>query len=117
MTDTAASKKVVIKEGCSYRLQISFRVQNELVSGLKYKHAVYRKGIRLDRTEEMLGSFGPDAAKVNEVLVPPPRSGWETAPSGMMARATYDVKATFTDDDKAEHLAFAFQLDIKKDWA
>jgi hypothetical protein len=33
-------KKMVIKEGCSYRLQFGFRVQNELVSGLKYKHVV-----------------------------------------------------------------------------
>ena len=45
MLDEATSRKVTIKEGCSYKLQIGFRVQNELVAGLKYKHAVQRMGI------------------------------------------------------------------------
>ena len=36
----------VIKEGCEYRLKITFKVQHEVVCGLKYMHAIYRKGIR-----------------------------------------------------------------------
>ena len=45
-----------------------------------------------------------------------PRREWEAAPSGMLARGTYEVKCSFLDDDKAEHLSFSFQLEIKKDW-
>ena len=37
---------VVIKEGCKYRLKIQFRVQREIVSGLRYQQVTYRKGIR-----------------------------------------------------------------------
>lgn len=49
------------------------RVQHEVVSGLKYYHAIYRKGIRctilcvcrliilVDRSTYMLGSYGPKA--------------------------------------------------------
>jgi len=110
-----APKSIVIKEGTNYRLQFGFRVQNTLVSGLKYKHAVTRSGLKVDSAEEMLGSYGPDPDKVNTVQVP--RREWETAPSGMMARATYTVKCSFADDDKVEHLAFSFKLEVKKDWA
>mmetsp|Transcript_32414 Transcript_32414/g.85548 ORF Transcript_32414/g.85548 Transcript_32414/m.85548 type:complete len:229 (+) Transcript_32414:41-727(+) len=115
MTTDSKKKSLVIKEGCMYKLQFSFRVQNELVSGLKYKHIVTRKGIKVDKTEEMLGSYGPDAEKLNTVQVP--RREWEEAPSGMLARGTYTVKSSFVDDDKAEHLAFSFELEIKKEWA
>ncbi|KAL1516004.1 hypothetical protein AB1Y20_002617 [Prymnesium parvum] len=108
-------KKIVLKEGCSYRLQFGFRVQNQLVSGLKYSHVVTRRGIKVDSAQEMLGSYGPDPQKVNTVQVP--RRDWETAPSGMLARATYTVKSAFTDDDKVEHLSFSFELEVKKDWA
>jgi len=56
-----------------------------------------------------------ECGQVNTVQVP--RRDWETAPSGMMARATYTIKAAFLDDDKVEHLTFSFELDVKKDWA
>ncbi|OMJ07366.1 Rho GDP-dissociation inhibitor [Smittium culicis] len=57
----AALKKtpLVIKEGIAYRLKIRFRIQHDVISGLKYLHAVKRTGITFDRTQEMLGSYGP----------------------------------------------------------
>jgi len=35
-----------IAEGCFYQLQISFYVQREIVTGLKYLQQSYRAGIR-----------------------------------------------------------------------
>jgi Rho GDP-dissociation inhibitor len=36
----------VLKEGCNYKITLSFRVQHEIVTGLKYVNTVYRKGIK-----------------------------------------------------------------------
>uniref|UniRef100_A0A7S4C317 Rho GDP-dissociation inhibitor n=1 Tax=Chrysotila carterae TaxID=13221 RepID=A0A7S4C317_CHRCT len=105
----------VLKEGCQYKTQLTFRVQNEIVSGLKYKHVVKRMGVAVDKTEEMLGSYGPSLEEVNTVVFP--RRAWEEAPKGMMARAKYTVKTSFVDDDKQEHLSFGYSFEIKKDWA
>jgi Rho GDP-dissociation inhibitor len=47
--DDAASLKAMkknpftLKEGCKYKLQVTFRVQHKIVSGLKYKNAVKKK--------------------------------------------------------------------------
>jgi Rho GDP-dissociation inhibitor len=35
-----------IKEGCEYRLGVTFTVEGDIVSGLKYLQLVYRKGIK-----------------------------------------------------------------------
>lgn len=37
------------------------RVNHDVISGLKYLHAVKRKGIRVDKMEEMIGSYGPSS--------------------------------------------------------
>jgi RHO protein GDP dissociation inhibitor len=36
----------VLKEGCHYKIRVVFKVQHEIVSGLKYVNAVYRKGLK-----------------------------------------------------------------------
>jgi len=47
--DDAASLKAMkknpftLKEGCKYKLQVTFRVQHKIVSGLKYKNVVKKK--------------------------------------------------------------------------
>jgi predicted DNA-binding antitoxin AbrB/MazE fold protein len=38
--------KIVLKEGCQYRVKILFFVQREIVAGLRYEQKVYRKGVR-----------------------------------------------------------------------
>ena len=116
LTDEAvlADLHVGLKEGCEYRTQLSFRVQNEIVSGLKYKSAVKRMGRAILKVDEMLGSYAPDPTKVNTVVFP--RREWEQAPSGLVARATYAASSAFVDDDGTEHLTFDWKLTIKKDW-
>jgi len=117
VVDEAAITKgdvtIQLKEGCSYKTQLTFRVQNDLISGLKYRNVVSRM-VTVAKVEEMLGSYAPDPNKTNTIVVP--RREWDEAPSGMTARGNYNSKITFTDDDKTEHLSFQYQLTIAKDW-
>ncbi|XP_040292311.1 rho GDP-dissociation inhibitor 1 [Bufo bufo] len=99
-----------LKEGVEYRIKISFKVNKEIVSGLKYQQQTYRKGVRLDKTNYMVGSYGPRAEEY-EFLTPV-----EEAPKGMLARACYNMKSLFTDDDKKNHLSWEWNLNICKDW-
>ncbi|TPX32791.1 hypothetical protein SmJEL517_g04172 [Synchytrium microbalum] len=103
-------KPLTIKEGCEYRLKIKFKVQHEVISGLKYLHSVKRMGVRVDKAEEMLGSYGPAPEPYEKKFL------WEEAPAGMMARAHYSVKSKFVDDDNFTHMEWDWSFDIKKDW-
>ncbi|KAF9192342.1 hypothetical protein BGZ51_005735 [Haplosporangium sp. Z 767] len=112
-----------IKEGIEYRLKVLFKVQHEVVSGLKYIHVVKRKGIRgkyppqliFDKTEEMIGSYAakPDVIEKKACIF---QFQTEEAPSGMLARGHYDVKSKFVDDDNTVHKEWEWSFDIKKDW-
>jgi len=118
MTNEAVVKagiNITLKEGCEYKTQLTFVVQNEIVSGLTYKNDLARGPLTVLKVREMLGSYGPDPSK--DIVVMFPKREWEEAPSGMMARGTYNAKTTFVDDDKKEHLNFGYKLTIAKDWA
>ena len=107
---TLKDKPFIIKEGCQYRIKIEFKIQNEVVSGLRYVDAVYRKGVRVERNNFMLGSYGPKAE--TQVAQTP----WQEMPSGMLARGHYKVKSKFIDDDGESHLAWEWTFDLKKKW-
>ena len=96
--DSVEKQHFAIKEGVEYRLCIRFKVQNDVVSGLKYIHIVKKAGIKVDKAEEMLGSYGPSSDPYEKKFLP------EEAPSGMIARGKYQVKSKFIDDDKNTHL-------------
>lgn len=100
----------VLKEGSEYRVKIGFKVNRDIVSGLKYVHHTYRKGVRVDKAIYMVGSYGPRAEEY-EFLTPV-----EEAPSGLVARGNYTIKSYFTDDDKTDHLSWCWKLSIKKSW-
>eukprot|EP00158_Paraphelidium_tribonemae_P000942 Partr_v1_DN23736_c0_g3_i2_m53098 putative Rho GDP dissociation inhibitor (GDI) len=85
-------------------------VQHDVISGLKYLHVVKRKGLKVDKAEEMIGSYAPNATPYEKKFVP------EQAPGGMIARGTYTVKSKFTDDDGTSHLEWEWQFQIKKEW-
>ncbi|ORZ41622.1 immunoglobulin E-set [Catenaria anguillulae PL171] len=108
--DKVKNSIVSIKEGAEYRLKIRFRIQHDVVSGLKYLHVVKRKGIKVDRAEEMIGSYGPQADPYEKKFHP------EEAPSGMLARGLYEVRSKFVDDDGITHLEWDWQFKISKDW-
>ncbi|KAJ3152360.1 hypothetical protein HDU86_005889 [Geranomyces michiganensis] len=101
---------MTIKEGAEYRLKVTFKVQHDVVSGLKYLHVVKRKGIRVDKMEEMLGSYGPADTPYEKKFLT------EEAPSGMLARGHYEVKSKFIDDDLTSHLEWTWSFDITKSW-
>merc|ERR1711991_344126 len=67
-----------LKEGCKYKIQVSFRVQHEIVSGLCFQTSVYMGPLRVSNDKEMLGSYGP---KKESYVCTTPRRGWEEAPS------------------------------------
>jgi Rho GDP-dissociation inhibitor len=103
-------KTFVLKEGCQYQVRIHFYVQREIVTGMKYIQKSYRKGIAVDKTTFMVGSYGPNL-EMHSYTTP-----MDEAPSGMLARGSYTVKSLFTDDDKHEYLKWEWGLEIKKDW-
>ncbi|XP_052031123.1 rho GDP-dissociation inhibitor 2 [Apodemus sylvaticus] len=110
--DLEALKKdvFVLKEGIEYRVKINFKVNKDIVSGLKYVQHTYRTGMKVDKATFMVGSYGPRPEEY-EFLTPV-----EEAPKGMLARGTYHNKSFFTDDDKQDHLTWEWNLAIKKDW-
>jgi len=101
---------MVVKEGVEFKIKIEFKVQHEIVSGLRYHHAVARKGITVDKQSYMVGSYPP---KVEHHVYTTPT---DEAPKGMMARGKYKIKSKFIDDDKNVHLAWEWAMEVKKDW-
>ncbi|XP_052262532.1 rho GDP-dissociation inhibitor 1-like [Dreissena polymorpha] len=101
--------KFVVKEGAKYRLMITFNVQREIVSGLRFSNKI-AKGPFNSKDEYMVGSYGPKK-EVYEYKSPE-----EEFPSGMLQRGEFKVKSVFTDDDKNEILSWEWKLEIKKDW-
>uniref|UniRef100_A0A8C6TSM0 Rho GDP-dissociation inhibitor 1 n=1 Tax=Neogobius melanostomus TaxID=47308 RepID=A0A8C6TSM0_9GOBI len=101
----------VLKEGVEYKIKINFKVNKEIVSGLKYTQQTFRKGVKVDKSDYMVGSYGPRPKEEYQFL-----TTLEEAPKGMLARGTYNIKSKFTDDDKYDHLSWDWSLVIKKDW-
>jgi len=94
-------------------MKASFVVQHEVLSGLKYVQALKRKGIRVGKDEEMIGSYPPNTT--NKPLHEK-KFATEEAPSGMLARGHYEAVSKFIDDDDVTHLKFEWSFDITKDW-
>ncbi|CAG8711020.1 14198_t:CDS:2 [Acaulospora morrowiae] len=96
------STPFIIKEGVEYRMKVKFRIQHDVVSGLKYLQVVKRKGIKVDKTEEMIGSYGPSDEPYEKKFL------LEEAPSGLLARGHYDAKSKFVDDDNVTHIEWSW---------
>lgn len=101
---------VVVKEGSQYRFKVTFSVQNDIVTGFKYLQVVKRKGIRVEKETQMIGSYGPSKDTYEK------KFALDETPSGFLARAKYDVKSKFSDDDNECYLEFNWTLEIKKSW-
>ncbi|XP_072298634.1 rho GDP-dissociation inhibitor 1 [Eucyclogobius newberryi] len=102
---------IVLKEGVEYKIKITFKVNKEIVSGLRYNQQTFRKGVKVDKSNYMVGSYGPRPKEAYEFVTP-----LEEAPKGMLARGSYTIKSKFTDDDQHDHLSWEWGLMIKKDW-
>lgn len=90
----------VMDEGSRYRFVIAFRVNQAIVSGLRFRNKV-KKTVLSTTDEIVLGSYAPRSeAYVFEY----PHHGWIDAPSGLFYRGKYMAQFRFLDDDKREHL-------------
>uniref|UniRef100_A0A8D3A629 Rho GDP dissociation inhibitor (GDI) gamma n=1 Tax=Scophthalmus maximus TaxID=52904 RepID=A0A8D3A629_SCOMX len=108
---TLKEKSFTLQEGAKYRVKIHFKVNREIVAGLKYHHLTYRKGIKVDKVWYMVGSYGPRAEEFEFV------GPVDEAPRGMLSRGPYQIRSNFIDDDKNVYLAWEWNLEIKKDWS
>ncbi|CAN0283847.1 unnamed protein product [Lampetra planeri] len=108
--ETFKKESFVLKEGAEYKIKINFKVNREIVSGLKYIQQTYRKGVKVDKTHYMVGSYGPRGEEYDFT------TPLEEAPKGLLARGTYNVKSQFTDDDQHDHLSWDWNITIKKEW-
>ncbi|KAG7834213.1 hypothetical protein KL943_003509 [Ogataea angusta] len=108
-TDPRVSFK--IKEKSIYQLVIKFRIQGEIITGLRYLQAVKKTGITVDKLDEPLGSFAPctvDKPYYEKVF------DEVEAPSGLLARGSYNAVSKFIDDDKTVHLTIPWSFQIVK---
>ncbi|CAH8389027.1 unnamed protein product [Eruca vesicaria subsp. sativa] len=99
-----------LKEGSKYTLVFTFRVNNNIVSGLRYSNTVWKTGIKVYSRKQMLGTFSPQAEPYNHVMFE------ESTPSGMLVRGSYSVKSKFVDDDNKCYLENNYTFDIRKNW-
>uniref|UniRef100_A0A7N0TBM1 Rho GDP-dissociation inhibitor 1 n=1 Tax=Kalanchoe fedtschenkoi TaxID=63787 RepID=A0A7N0TBM1_KALFE len=76
-----------LKEGCNYRLRFTFQVSNNIVSGLKYTNTVWKTGVKVDSTKEMIGTFSPQTDPYTHEMPE------EVTPSGMFARGSYSARS------------------------
>ncbi|ETV86724.1 hypothetical protein H257_01822 [Aphanomyces astaci] len=100
----------VMEEGAKYKFAVFFRVNREIVSGLRFRNKVRRHVFSVSE-EVVLGSYAPQST-THEFLFP--RHEWAEAPSGLMYRGTYQAECKFIDSDNVEHLRFPYSFVIKK---
>lgn len=103
--------KFQIKEKAVYDIKIKFRVQHEIITGLRYLHNVKKAAIPVDKVDEPLGSYVPNTV---EKPFYEKSLGQTEAPSGLLARGSYSATTKFVDDDKTVHLVFPWSFQITK---
>jgi len=103
-----------IKEGVDYSVRITFKVNHSIISGVRYVQVVRRSGIKIDKMEQMLGSYGPsppDGQPYTKVFDP------DESPSGILARTgKYEVKSRVVDDDGEIYAEWMWHFRLAKEW-
>lgn len=106
-----ASKRYKVKEKSIYKLRITFKVQHEIITGLRYVQYIKKAGIAVDKIDDHLGSYAPNTKQKPFYEVELPES---EAPSGFLARGNYSAVSKFIDDDKTNHLTLNWGVEIIK---
>lgn len=106
-----ASKRYKIKEKSVYHLKITFKVQQEIITGLRYVQYTKKAGIAVDKIDDHLGSYAPNTVNKPVYEVELPES---EAPSGFLVRGNYSAVSKFIDDDKNDHLTLNWGVEIVK---
>jgi Rho GDP-dissociation inhibitor len=103
---------ISMKEGAKFKFKISFRVQHEILVGIKFVNKLSK--LVFSNSEELpLGSYGPSSdVRTFEF----PEWTYSEAPSGMMFRGTYKANNSIFDGDGKNHLSMEYDVHIKKTW-
>ncbi|AET41349.1 Rdi1p Ecym_8053 [Eremothecium cymbalariae DBVPG len=106
-----ASIRYKIKEKAVYKLKITFKVQHEIITGLRYVQYIKKAGISVDKIDDHLGSYAPNTETKPFYEVELPES---EAPSGFIGRGCYSAVSKFIDDDQTNHLTLNWSVEIVK---
>jgi len=98
-------------EGSNYKIVVAFRVQHNIVSGLKIENRITKHGLEIQKDLLVLGSYRPQKEPHSVTF---PKNGWNEAPHGAVARGEYTAHMRFFDDDKKTHLTFEYAFKIVK---
>ncbi len=79
-------------------MRVSFKVYNDIVSGLKYCNVVKKSSMVVEKYEEVIGTFAP-LDKLYVVDLTP-----EETPGGFLYRGNYKGKSMFIDNDGNVHM-------------
>ncbi|KAI0068922.1 E set domain-containing protein [Artomyces pyxidatus] len=99
---------IQVKEGAD--VFITFTVNHSIVTGARYIQVVKRGGIKVEKVDAMLGSYGVQAEPRRVSVVQ------DEFPSGMLARGTYSVKSRVTDFDGGIFAEWEWLFKIGKEW-
>jgi Rho GDP-dissociation inhibitor len=105
-----AREGITMKEGARFKFRISFRVQHEIVVGIKFINTV-SKMLFTEREELMIGSYPPSSTPHTFDF---PKWEYSIAPSGMLYRGTYKVKNLFVFNKGEVLTSFEYPLHIIK---
>ncbi|KAF8609495.1 E set domain-containing protein [Ceratobasidium sp. AG-I] len=109
--DHVKKHPIVIKEGIEYNVGLTIHVTNAVITGLRYIHVVKRAGVKVDKLEHMIGSYGPKEEPHSVTFIT------EESPSGMLARSgSYNVKSRVYDDDGHVYADFEWTFKLAKEW-
>ncbi|KAG2369946.1 immunoglobulin E-set [Suillus spraguei] len=104
---------IIIKEGVEYNVRITFKVNHSIISGARYIQVVKRSGIKVDKLEQMLGSYGPHPQGESYTK----NFDVEESPSGMVARTgSYQVRSRVIDDDGEVYADWEWSFKLAKEW-
>lgn len=106
-----ASKRYKIKEKSNYKLHIQFKIQHEIITGIRYVQYIKKAGIAVDKIDDNIGSYAPNTKTKPFYEVELPES---EAPSGFLARGNYSAISKFIDDDNNTHLTLNWGVEIAK---
>jgi len=110
--DKLKKNPIIIKEGVEYSVGATFRVNYDVISGLRYIQVVKKAGIKVDKVDQMIGSYGPQNEDYRKTFYT------EESPSGLLVRqGSYGVRSRFTDDDNQVHADFEWSFKLAKEWA
>lgn len=102
---------ITLREGVKFKFKISFRVQHEIVVGIKFINKMTK--MMFSNTEDLaLGSYPPSSSTVQVFEFP--KWDYNEAPKGMLYRGTYKANNSFVDSDGVTHLKIDYEVHIKK---